>query len=63
MAKPGEWWITVNDQLIQGPGFDYGTLVEVVDDKLVVRRGADPDHPTEIPLDKLNELLHRKPQT
>jgi len=61
VAKPGDWWLTVDDRLICGPGFDFQNLVEVEGDRLLVRSGSDPEHPIEIPLDKLNEMLKRKP--
>jgi len=61
MIKPDEWWFCEGDDtLIQGPGFDFKNLVCVVGDKLLLRPGADPDNPIEIPLDKLTEYLQRK---
>lgn len=60
MAQPNEWWICeANDTLIQGPGFDYQTLIHQSGDKLLVHSGSDPDHPVEIPLTMLKKYLSR----
>jgi hypothetical protein len=57
---PNEWWICeALGHLIQGPGFCFTNLVDVIDGKLIIRSGADPDNPTEIPLDKLKEFIDK----
>jgi len=58
MIKPNEWWYCEgNDTLIQGPGFDFKNLVCIEEGKLIVRPGANPDDPIEIPLNKLRMLI------
>jgi len=53
------WYCQANETLLQGPGFDFKTLVAVEANDLVVRTGIDPDNPIRIPLPLLENLLRK----
>ena len=62
MPKPDRerrWYCQANETGIQGPGFDFSTLVSVENGHLVVLRGDDPEHPILIPLALLENILRK----